>query len=423
MILLPTSALRRGVEVNLGGDELVVRAGMALAAGLGQVGVIDGRVRIAGGQNVVHAVTAGAVGDRGRADFRCHAVIAGQVRTDAAAGHAEFLREPHALVAGRAGVLHVGCGHGRVRILRRLDGVNAVAIGADRRLPVAARDGRAVNALHVLLLDVVMALGAGGRNVELVDRRLRIDGAQDVVLAVAVGADRGLVGAGGDRLAVHAFLVRVEGRRGHAARGHGKFLAVAGAAGLRECWRARPSIWDRWRAESRARCRGSPGTWRRWCCRPPPPSRGHRDRRRLADRRDRWRTSGFTGVGSCGKALMSAWQSVQPKTLWMEPLNLASSTWRLICLPFSSFDESRIAMAGQALVVAHLGRSFARLLSLGRELRNCRCHYQQQGSKENQTTALHGAPASIRDSTHRRTFQDRRPKHMGAVSVLTSACD
>ena len=92
-------------------------------------------------------------------------------------------------MAGAAGVLHVGRSHRRIRVLWRLDGVNAVAVSAYRRLPVAARDRLAVGALHVLLLNVVVALGAGCRNVELVDRRFGIAGAQDVVLPVTVGAD------------------------------------------------------------------------------------------------------------------------------------------------------------------------------------------------------------------------------------------
>ena len=124
----------------------------------------------------------------------------------------------------------------------RLDGVNPVAVGADRRLPVAARDRLSVNALHVLQLYIVVTLGTGGGDVELVDRRLGIAGAQDVVLAVAVGANRSFIGAGGDRLAVYAFLIGSEGSGADAARRHHKFLSVTGAAGLREYCCGRPSI-------------------------------------------------------------------------------------------------------------------------------------------------------------------------------------
>ncbi len=422
MILLPTSALRGGVEVNLGGDELVVRAGMALAAGLGEVGVIDGRARIGGGQNVVDAVTAGAVCDRVRADFRCHAVIAGEVRRNSAAGHAKFFRQSHAFVARRAGVLHIGCGDGRVRVLWSLDGVNAVTIGADRGLPVAAGNGRAVDALHVLLLDVIVTLGAGGRNVELVDRRLGIDGAQDVVLAVTVGANRGFLGTGCDRFAVDAFLIRSVGRSRHAAGRHRKLLAVAGAAGCRNVGVSHLRLGiagrqDLVHAAVAVLTLGDVGV--------------------AGGRRLRMDTAIVGGlligvtVGALGhhrrgivrESLDVGVAIGAAKDAMGGGFELGVVDVEADLLSVLVFRESRIAMAGQALVVGHLGRGFARLLSLGRQLRSCRCHHQQQGSKENQTTALHGAPASIRDSTHRRTFQDRRPKHMGAVSVLTSACD
>src|SRR3974390_788474 len=43
---------------------------------------------------------------------------------------------------------------------------------------------------------------------------------------------------------------------------------------------------------------------------------------------------------------MSVWKSVQPNELWIEALNLASSTCRLTCLPFSSF--ARVGSLWQA---------------------------------------------------------------------------
>ncbi len=71
--------------------------------------------------------------------------------------------------------------------------MNPVAIGADRRLPVALGDRRAVNALLEFLRDRVVALAAGHRNVELEDRRLRILRVENLVRAVAVGADCSLL--------------------------------------------------------------------------------------------------------------------------------------------------------------------------------------------------------------------------------------
>ena len=49
--------------------------------------------------------------------------------------------------------------------------------------------------------------------------------------AVAVGAHRGLLRAGGDGVSVHALLVRSDHLRALSAVLHHKFLAVAGAAG------------------------------------------------------------------------------------------------------------------------------------------------------------------------------------------------
>ena len=60
----------------------------------------------------------------------------------------------------------VRCSDGGVRILVRLDGMNAVAIGADRGLAIAASDRLAVNALHEFLLHGLVTLGASGGHVE-----------------------------------------------------------------------------------------------------------------------------------------------------------------------------------------------------------------------------------------------------------------
>src|ERR1039458_6334170 len=59
------------------------------------------------------------------------------------------------------------------------DGVNAVAVGAHWRLPVAACDRLAVDALYVLLPDIVVTLGTGYGNVEFANRRLGIGGGQN----------------------------------------------------------------------------------------------------------------------------------------------------------------------------------------------------------------------------------------------------
>src|ERR1019366_1260577 len=192
----------------------------------------DGGARVAGGQDVVDAVATGAVGDHQRAALRGQAVVAVVVRGDAVADDAELLGKAHALVTAGAGIAReVLAGDGGVGIGGRLDGVDAVAVGADRGERVAARDGLAVNALGEDGLHSGVALAAGGGDIELVDQRPGGVGGQDRVRAVAVGADGGLLRAVFDGAAMDALLVGDEGLIAVAGRLHQELLAVAGAAG------------------------------------------------------------------------------------------------------------------------------------------------------------------------------------------------
>src|SRR5262245_42383374 len=121
----------------------------------------------------------------------------------------EVLGESHPLVTARTRALcKCLCGNGRIRIQVRLDAVDSMAIGADRRLPVALFDCLAVDASHELLLHTVVTLRAGSRNIELEDRRLWIARRKNVMNAMAVGTDCCLVRTGSNRLSVHALLVR-----------------------------------------------------------------------------------------------------------------------------------------------------------------------------------------------------------------------
>ncbi len=91
--------------MDAGERELLSYALVALAAGGAQVGMIDGRAGIARGQDVVDAVAARTIGsDKGTALGR-EPVIAVHVGRNAIAGKPEFLREAHAFMAARTGVL------------------------------------------------------------------------------------------------------------------------------------------------------------------------------------------------------------------------------------------------------------------------------------------------------------------------------
>ena len=241
---------------------------------------------------------------------------------------------------------HIGRSHRRIRILGRLDGVNAVAIGAHRRLPVAARDRLPVDALHVLLptLSWHLAQVAGTLNLLIGDLgslapRMSCSPWQSVQTA-AFSEPRG------HRLAMYALLVGGEGRGADAAGGHHEFLAVTCAAGLRNVGAryfrlgiaGRQNLVD---AAVAVLALGDVGVSRRGGL-----GMDAMIVSRLLDRLWQVAHTGLAGVGSCGKALMSVWQSVQPKTLWMEALNFASSTCRLTGLPFSSLV--RVASLWQA---------------------------------------------------------------------------
>src|SRR6476660_3720671 len=74
-------------------------------------------------------------------------------------------------------------------VLVRLDRMYAVAIGANRGLPVAASDSLSVNALAEFVLSFGMALGTCSWNIELKDRRFGIGRRKNFVRAMAVCTD------------------------------------------------------------------------------------------------------------------------------------------------------------------------------------------------------------------------------------------
>ena len=74
----------------------------------------------------------------------------------------------------------------------RLDGMNAVTIGADGREIVTPCDGLAVNALIEVCRDLGVALAAGGGDVEFGDWRLGVVRGADRVRAMAISTDGSL---------------------------------------------------------------------------------------------------------------------------------------------------------------------------------------------------------------------------------------
>ena len=118
----------------------------------------------------------------------------------------------------------------RVGVGVRFDRVDAMTVSAHRGLLIAARNRLAVNALHEGGLNVHVALAAGGGHVELVNWRLRVVRWDDLVRAVTVRADRGLLRSLFGSAPVHAFLVADERLRALAAGFHKEFLPVAAPA-------------------------------------------------------------------------------------------------------------------------------------------------------------------------------------------------
>src|SRR5215469_13186175 len=179
---------------------------MTLPASPDQVRAVDGRPWIARGQDVVRPMTARAIRHHWRAQLRCQAMIALEIGGLAPSLHAEFLRQPHALVTPSAGVARQVLRRDRgVGIAMRLDGVNSVAVRADRGLAVAACNRLPVNAPGKLL-PVTRTACSG--DIGVIHPRLGIAGRQQFVwAAVTIYAGRGLRIAALNGLRVVAVIV------------------------------------------------------------------------------------------------------------------------------------------------------------------------------------------------------------------------
>ena len=126
--------------------------------------------RIARRENTVGPVTARTIRNDLRAEARCQSMVAGQIGCGAASLYAEFLRQTYSFMTACTRRLRdVLCRHGRVRIGVRLYGMDAVAICADWSLPVSLRNSGTVDALLKFLRDLLVALAASERHIELED--------------------------------------------------------------------------------------------------------------------------------------------------------------------------------------------------------------------------------------------------------------
>lgn len=188
-----------------------VRAGadVTLATGLLEVVRVNHRTRIGRWQDIVHAVTTGAVSHNLRAKLRSEAVIAVFVTSDPSAGDTELLRQRYAFMTFRAAFGRNGrCCEILFAVKWLRDVVYAVAIRADGRARNTAGDCLAVDTLHEFVRFGAVTLAAHVRDVHFRDRRLRVRGRQDLVRTVTIGANGGACVAACHRFRVHAFAIR-----------------------------------------------------------------------------------------------------------------------------------------------------------------------------------------------------------------------
>ena len=109
--------------------------------------------------------------------------------------------------------------------------MNAVTIGADRRLPFSPCHRLAVDTLFEFLRHAAVTLSTRDWDIELENGRFGICRSQNFVGSVTVRTNSGRLHAFGHCSAVYALLIRNERLRAAAARFHDKFLAVTPAAG------------------------------------------------------------------------------------------------------------------------------------------------------------------------------------------------
>ncbi len=118
-------------------------------------------LRVIRRQNVVDSMATGAIGDRFVPGLRCQSVEGGVETGQAVDGKSEFTGKLHVAVTVAAGIANIVCGDFGVGIGMREDVMFAMAIGAERGLHDARGQSFAMYALAVLINDVAVACRAG----------------------------------------------------------------------------------------------------------------------------------------------------------------------------------------------------------------------------------------------------------------------
>ena len=132
--------------------------GMTLAAGSRQIRRVNHRARIRRSQNIVHAMTTAAICRGEFAGTQGQAVVTIRERRNARVAHAVLFDDARGGVTASACFLRDVLRRGRRgRHFRRLNGVLAVAIRADRSIVRAARQSCALHALRDLWRDALVA--------------------------------------------------------------------------------------------------------------------------------------------------------------------------------------------------------------------------------------------------------------------------
>ena len=201
----------------------------ALAAGGGEVRFGKPGARVGGWQNVVRAVAARAVRHFRDAAAGRHAVEAVGKALGAVGRQRVLFVELERPVARRADARRdVGSRHEGLGIARPEDVVLPMAVGADGRVPHAARERGAVYAPGVLRRFRRVAPGAEVRNFGLADGRAGRERLAHPMAAMAVDARGSFIVSASEGFSMHAGL---EGFDESGARHHGPDRGVLQMAG------------------------------------------------------------------------------------------------------------------------------------------------------------------------------------------------